>query len=80
MAKQYRHLVKRLNVNNGPEGLYREPYFWMEGKDLEGFKGQFSYGFIKEPGVCHPLEGSLIHPYDECLVFAGMDTGKILKG
>jgi hypothetical protein len=46
----------------------------MEGKDLEGFNGHFSYGFIKEPGVCHPLEGSLIHPYDECLVFASIDT------
>lgn len=45
----------------------------MEAKDLEGFNAHFSYGFIKEEGTIHPIEGSLIHPYDECLIFAGID-------
>ena len=76
--KEYSHLVKRLLIQDPPAGLYREPRFWMEGKDLEGFNGQFSYGFFKEPTVCHPLEGALIHPYDECLVFAGIDPNDIL--
>jgi hypothetical protein len=29
--------------------------------------------------VCHPVKGSLIHPYDECLVFAGFADGNILR-
>jgi len=75
MTSNYQHLVKPLSPRQPPKGLYAQPCVWMEGKDLEGFNGHFSYGFIKEPGVCHPLEGSLIHPYDECLVFTSIDTG-----
>jgi hypothetical protein len=74
---EYTHLVKRLIVQDPPAGLYKEPRFWMEGKDLEGFKGQFSYGFIKQEGPLHPIEGALIHPYDECLIFAGIDNTNI---
>ncbi|NLY39257.1 MAG: hypothetical protein GX044_08165 [Firmicutes bacterium] len=69
----HKHLVKPLIVRNGPEGLYPEPLFWMEGKDMEGFNACFSYGFVKKPGVCHPMEGAVVHPYDECLVFASTD-------
>jgi len=52
---------------------------WMEAKDLEGFEAHFSYGFIQKPSVMHPLEGSLVHPYDELLVFVGFKDGDILK-
>jgi len=74
---EYVHLVKQLVVREPPAGLYREPRFWMEGKDMEGFNGHFSYGFIKEPGPIHPKEGALVHPFDECLVFAGIDHTNI---
>jgi len=50
----------------------------MEGKDLEGFNAHFSYGFIQDPTVLHPVRGALIHPYDECLVFEGTDNTNIL--
>jgi len=79
IKKEYAHLVKPLPLQKGPAGLYATPHVWMEGKDLEGFNAQFSYGFFKEPGVCHPVEGALIHPYDECLVFAGFADGDILR-
>ena len=79
VKKEYAHLVKPLSVQKGPKGLYAEPLVWMEGKDLEGFNAHFSYGFIKKPGVCHPVEGALIHPYDECLVFAGFADYDILQ-
>jgi hypothetical protein len=79
VKKEYAHLVKPLPVQKGPAGLYAEPLVWMEGKDLEGFNAHFSYGFFKKPGVCHPVEGGLIHPYDECLVFAGFTDGDILR-
>lgn len=70
---EHSHLVKPLLVQGPPSGLYNEPRVWMEGKDLEGFKAHFSYGFIKEESTVHPIEGHLIHPYDEILVFAGID-------
>jgi hypothetical protein len=75
---EYAHLMKRLLVQDPPAGLYKEPRFWMEGKDLEGFKAHFSYGFIKEDGPIHPKEGMVVHPYDEVLVFAGLEKSNIL--
>jgi len=75
--KEYAHLIKPLKVQKGPLGLYPEPRFWMEGKDMEGFNASFSFGFVKKPGVCHPVKGALVHPYDECLVFAGIDNTNI---
>jgi hypothetical protein len=77
--KMYSHLIKPLVVKDGPPGLYAEPRVWAEGRDWEGFAGHFSYGFFKEPAVCHPLEGAVTHPYDEVLVFAGTDTSDVLR-
>jgi hypothetical protein len=76
--KEYAHLIKKLLVRDGPPGLYPEPSIWMEGKDIEGFNANFSFGYVKKPGICHPLEGALVHPYDECLVFEGTDNSNIL--
>jgi hypothetical protein len=69
--KMYAHLMKPLLVQKPPAGLCPEPWIWMEGKDMEGFNANFSYGFIKKPTTLHPAKGALVHPYDECLVFAG---------
>ena len=73
LGKKWGHLIKTLEVKAGPAGLYPEPRIWAEGKDWEGYGGNFSFGFFKKPCVCHPLEGAIIHPYDEALVFAGVD-------
>ena len=77
--KEWEHLVKPLVVKEGPAGLYPEPRIWAEGKDWEGFNCNFSFGFFTEPGVCHPIEGAVVHPYDECLIFAGTDLADILN-
>ncbi len=69
--KEYAHLIKPALVKDPPQGLYAEPRIWMEAKDLEGFNAQFSFGFVKKPGTFHPLDGMLVHPYDEVLVFEG---------
>ncbi len=74
---EYVNLVKPLIANDPPAGLYKEPRVWMEGKDLEGFNAHFSYGFLKQRGAIHPAEGALVHPYDECLIFAGIDNTDI---
>jgi hypothetical protein len=78
-TKEYAHLVKSMIVRETPAGLYPEPRIWMESRDIEGFNAHFSYGFIKQPCVCHPIEGSLVHPFDELLVFVGYQNGDILK-
>jgi hypothetical protein len=77
--KEFSHLIKPMLVQNPPEGLYGEPRIWMESKDLEGFNAHFSYGFIQKPCVIHPLKGSVVHPFDELLVFVGFKSGDILK-
>ena len=77
-VKEYSHLMKSMIIREPPPGLYPEPRIWMESRDLEGFNAHFSYGFIKQPASFHPLQGALIHPFDECLVFEGTDTSNIL--
>jgi len=76
--KEYAHLMKPVIIKDPPKGLYAEPRVWMEARDLEGFNAHFSYGFVKKPATFHPLEGTLIHPYDEVLVFEGTDSTNIL--
>jgi hypothetical protein len=78
VKKEYSNLVKKMLVQDGPKGLYPEPRVWMEGKDLEGFNAHFSYGFVKKPTVFHPIEGMIVHPYNELLVFEGTDNSNIL--
>jgi hypothetical protein len=76
--KEHGRLVKALVAGNAPSVLYAEPRVWMEGADLEGFGANFSFGFVKTPQVLHPVSGQIVHPYDECLVFAGTDSSNIL--
>lgn len=78
VKKEYAHLVKPMLIRDPPQGLYAEPRIWMEAKDLQGFNASFSYGFVKKPSTFHPLEGALVHPYDEILVFEGTDNTNIL--
>jgi hypothetical protein len=78
VTKEYAHLIKPLLVRDPPKGLYSEKRIWMEARDLEGFNACFSFGFVKEPSTFHPLEGAIVHPYDECLVFEGTKNDDIL--
>ena len=78
VQKEYTHLVKPMIIKEPPQGLYAEPRIWMEAKDLEGFNAHFSFGFVKKPSTFHPLDGALIHTYDEVLVFEGTDNTNIL--
>ncbi|HVI41933.1 MAG TPA: hypothetical protein VM577_14880 [Anaerovoracaceae bacterium] len=76
--KLYDNLVKPILFRDGPKGLYPKPLYWMEGKDLEGYNGNVGYTFVTEPTTFHPMEGLVAHPYDEILVFAGLDKRDIL--
>jgi len=80
--KKYERFVKPLIVRMGPEGLYPDMRIWMESKDFEGLPVHFSYGFLKSAGIiCHPIKSdeAIVHPYDEVLVFAGIDTKDITR-
>ena len=77
--KLYGNLIKPTLVRPGPAGLYPKPLIWMEAKDMEGFNAHFVYGFITEPGTLHPMEGMVVHPYDEVLVFAGYQDGNVRR-
>lgn len=78
--KEFAHFVKPMLIQTPPAGLYDgAPRIWMESRDLEGFNAHFSFGFIKQPGTLHPLQASIFHPFDECLVFEGTDTNSILN-
>lgn len=73
------HLVKPLVWRKGPEGLYPFELFWMEGKtDMEGFGGSFAYTIITEPTQFHPIEGMVVHPYDEVLAFGSTNLDDML--
>ena len=70
VKKEFANLVKPMLVKDPPKGLYAEKCFWMEAKDLDGFNAHFSFRFIKAPtSVFHPLEGAIVHPFDELMVF-----------
>jgi hypothetical protein len=78
-TKKWSHLVKPLEVKEGPEGLYPAPRIWGGGKEWQDFQGHFSYGFLRKVGeVCHPVEGAVVHPYDEVLVCAGTNFENML--
>lgn len=79
MEKKYAHLVKRLSVKEGPKGLYPDKLIWMEGTEMEGFNAHFCYTLINRPCTVHPIDGIVVHPYDECLVIAGTYLEDILK-
>jgi hypothetical protein len=73
------HLVRPLIWRKGPEGLYPFELFWMEGKtDMEGFGGCFSYCFITKETQFHPVDGMVVHPYDEVLLFGSLNRDDML--
>ncbi len=78
VKKEYAHLIKPMIIKDPPKGLYAEPRMWMEAKDLEGFNAHFSFGFVKKPCTFHPLEGAIVHPYNEILVFEGTNSKDIM--
>lgn len=82
MSYKYRSLIKPLVARQTPSDLLpsEEKFFWMESKDLEGYPGQFHMGYIKKPRVIHPTreDKMVTHPYDELLIFAGLNPEDIL--
>ncbi|MBS7605800.1 MAG: hypothetical protein QXR84_07265 [Candidatus Bathyarchaeia archaeon] len=81
MSYKYRRFIKPLRVGEAPVDLLPpEKFFWAESKDLEGYPGHFYIGYVTEPRTLHPTNEKLAvkHPYDELLIFAGINTDDIL--
>lgn len=80
-GKLYGHMVKELHFSKA--GSKKEKngnadyIVSMDGKELEGLKLNFSWGFHSRPGEWYPGEYSLhTHPADEVLLFTGLDYNR----
>jgi hypothetical protein len=74
MAKKTAYLKKYFELREGPAGLYPKPLLYKEGPEMEGFNGSFFFTYVTEPCTMHPVEGAILHPYDEILLFGSLDT------
>lgn len=77
MEKKYGHLVKRLDVRKGPGGALPNQLIWLDSKTLEGIPLNFGGGDHTSVGYWHTWAGAHTHPYDEVLLFLGLDTRDI---
>jgi hypothetical protein len=84
--KKYEHLIKPLIIGLtkwdkatpaiGPGNANQE--IRLNGQDhLEGLNLNFSWGVHRELGDWHAGLDPHVHPYPECLIFAGLDTANV---
>jgi hypothetical protein len=76
-GSKYAHLVKSMEVKEGPGGANCKEMISVSGGALEGIDLNFVMGLHDRTGEWHPGKGAHVHPYDECLVFFGHDTGNL---
>jgi len=77
-GNKYGHMIKELDFKKipeiGDESGKPEYMIWPKGSDLDGQNLNFSWGYYNHTGNWHPDNpGGHIHPYDECLLFGGLD-------
>ena len=72
---KYGHLVKKMDMRDTQRksGGNADNISGFGGKDLEGFKLNFTWAIHKGLGDWHEGRDPHVHPYDECLVFMGLD-------
>lgn len=75
---RYGHMIKKLEFKELPddnaESLKPRYATRLKGKDLDGQNLNFSWGYYNRTGNLRPGNpGGHIHPYDECLLFGGLD-------
>jgi hypothetical protein len=77
-TRELRKYVKPLQWQTGPEGLYPDDLYWMDGDaHMEGISLCFAFTYVKDTGTFHPVSGMVTHPYDEVLVFGSLDRSNI---
>jgi len=71
-APKYRSYFHAISYKKGRGGPgCADSIFRMSGKDLNRRNTNFSFGYYSKPGV-YQKEG-MVHPYDACLAFVGLD-------
>ncbi len=72
---QYGYLVKRLNMRDTQRktGGNADHIAGFGGKDLEGLTLNFTWAIHRGLGDWHEGRDPHVHPYDECLLFVGLD-------
>jgi hypothetical protein len=73
-GKKYADLVKDLGLRDSQRksGGNADYIGWWSGKDTEDFKLNFTWAFHTGIGAWHEKDPH-VHPYDECLLFVGLD-------
>jgi hypothetical protein len=72
---KYAHYVHKIKYGKGKNGPGDADYFVrMNGKDLNDRDTNFSFGYYSKLGAWNSAEpAGHAHPFDECLVFAGLE-------
>jgi hypothetical protein len=78
VASKYGHMLKKLKFCEGSGKTGKtgnaDYYVSMNGKDLEGLKLNFTWGYYSHKGDWYPGNNGLHqHPSDEALLFTGLD-------
>ena len=69
---QYHHKFIFKKGTGGPGAA--DHFFRMESKDLNDCSANFSFGYYSKVGAWNTAQpAGCTHPYNECLVFAGLD-------
>ena len=69
---QYHHKFVFKKGTGGPGAA--DHFFRMESKDLNDTSANFSFGYYSKVGAWNTTQpAGCTHPYNECLVFAGLD-------
>ncbi len=73
--KNYDHYFHKFVYNKGTGGPGAADYFFrMNGSDLNDTNTNFSFGYYSKVGAWDAEQpGGCTHPYNECLVFAGLE-------
>jgi hypothetical protein len=69
---RYFHTLRYKKGQGGPGAA--DAIFRLNGKDLNNRNANFSFGYYSKPGVIR--NEMLVHPYDSCLAFVGIDSTK----
>jgi hypothetical protein len=74
-ARKYENYFHELSFKKGQGGPgCADSMFHRNGKDLNDRNTNFSFGYYSKPGA-YQNEG-IVHPYDTCLAFVGLDPDK----
>jgi hypothetical protein len=70
-GRKYSHFFTEMVAKDGSGGANARQMVTISGDQLEGININFRMGLYNETGNWYPGKGSMVHPYDTCLIFFG---------